>query len=43
MSPMEKALRKPLLADFAMQGSESNKNDKDDGDMDLLMSDDSGD
>jgi hypothetical protein len=42
MSPMEKALCKPLLADFAMQGSESNEDDEDDGNMDPLMSDDSG-
>jgi hypothetical protein len=41
MPPMEKALRKPLLADFAVQGSESNEDDEDDGDAGLL-SDDSG-
>ena len=41
MLSMEKAFWKPLLADFAMQGSESNVNDEDDGDADPLMSDDS--
>ncbi len=42
MSPMEKALRKPLLADFAVQDSESDEDDKNDGDADPLMSDNSG-
>lgn len=34
MPPMEKALRKPLLVDFAMQGSESDGDDEDDEDDD---------
>jgi DDE superfamily endonuclease len=42
MPPMEKALRKPLLADFAVQDSESDEDDEDDGDADPLLSDDSG-
>ena len=42
MPSMEKALRKPLLADFAVQDSESDEDDENDGDADPLMSDDSG-
>jgi hypothetical protein len=42
MPSMEKALRKPLLADFAVQDSESNEDNENDGDADPLMSDDSG-
>jgi hypothetical protein len=34
MPPMEKALRKPLLADFVMQGLESDEDDEDDEDED---------
>jgi hypothetical protein len=34
MPPMEKALRKPLLVDFAMQGLESDGDDEDDEDDD---------
>ena len=40
MLPMEKALCKPLLADFVTQGSESNE-DGEDGNVDLIESDDS--
>lgn len=42
MPMMKKALQKPLLADFVMQGSKSNDDNEDDNDAHPLMSDDNG-
>ena len=42
MPPLEKAIHKPLVADFVTQGFESDKDDEDDGDEDDGNVDDSG-